>query len=111
MNSITSNLKRACAEMFLLRLLHEEDMYGYQMAQQIKKRTNGRFSILEGSMYPILTRLLNKGYVTYENRQITDRLIRVYYHITDEGKIYYKELLEIFINDVEVIKEFMTEGE
>ena len=50
--------------MLLLTMLCEEDMYGYQMAQLVKKRSKGEITIPEGSMYPTLYRLMSKGYIT-----------------------------------------------
>ena len=38
MQTIITNLKRASVEIILLSLLCEEPMYGYQLAQEIKKR-------------------------------------------------------------------------
>lgn len=105
MKTIMNNLKRATIEMVLLSLLCEEDMYGYQIAQQLKKRSNNEYAVLEGSMYPILYRLNEKGCVTFESRQITEKLTRVYYHITDEGKQYLQEVREYYMHCVEIINQ------
>lgn len=50
MQTIITNLKRASVEIILLSLLCEEPMYGYQLAQEIKKRSNGQFSLMEASI-------------------------------------------------------------
>lgn len=104
MKSIVNNLKRASVEMILLSLLCEEDMYGYQMAQEIKKRSNGEFSILEGSMYPILYRLTANGDVTFEEKKVGERLTRVYYHITDAGKQDLQHMKDVFNHSVDIIE-------
>ena len=82
MQTIITNLKRASVEIILLSLLCEEPMYGYQLAQEIKKRSNGQFSLMEASMYPVLGRLKEQGDVTMETVQKTPKSKRVYYHIT-----------------------------
>lgn len=110
MKSIVNNLKRASVEMILLSLLCEGDMYGYQMAQEIKKRSNGEFSILEGSMYPILYRLTKEGAVSYEERRVGERLTRVYYHITDDGKESLKNMKKVFDDGVNTIKDLTKNG-
>lgn len=69
MQTIITNLKRASVEIILLSLLCEEPMYGYQLAQEIKKRSNGQFSLMEASMYPVLGRLKEQGDVTMETVQ------------------------------------------
>ncbi len=108
MNSITTNLKRASVEIILLSLLNEKEMYGYEMAQQIKSRTNNEFSILEGSMYPILYRLVDAGYVTSEKRAAGERLTRVYYNITDSGREQLKAMTEHYNHTLELINNILT---
>ena len=108
MNSITTNLKRASIEIILLSLLSEREMYGYEMSQQIKIRTNNEFSILEGSMYPILYRLGDAGYVTSEKRAVGERLTRVYYNITDLGRTQLKLMHEHYNHINSLINNIIT---
>ena len=63
MGSSKDNFKKGAVEMLLLTMLCEEDMYGYQMAQLVKRRSKGEITIPEGSMYPTLYRLMSKGYI------------------------------------------------
>ena len=41
-------------EMLFLKVLEQEDCYGYQLTQSIQDITNGQIKIAEGTMYPIL---------------------------------------------------------
>ena len=107
MNTIVTNLKLASIEIILLSLLTEEDMYGYQLAQEIKKRTGGQLSMLEGSMYPILNRLKSNGDVTFHTKIVGQKMRRVYYHITDSGKEHYAEMKSVFNNNVALIQELI----
>lgn len=77
----------------LLKLLSESDMYGYQMTQELKKRSTGIYTLLEGSMYPILYRLSDQGYISFYEQKITPRQSRVYYHLEEKGIKYLKQLL------------------
>lgn len=104
MNPVIENLKRASVEAILLSLLAEEDKYGYQLAQEIKQRTDNKLSLLEGSMYTILNRLKDNGDVTYRSELAGKKMIRVYYHITDKGLEHLKEMNSIFDEYVEIIK-------
>ena len=104
MNSIVINLKRASIELILLSLLKEEDKYGYQLAQEIKKRSDNNFSVLEGSMYTILNRLKESGDVTFHNEIVGKKMTRVYYHITEEGLAHLEEMEKTFNETVEMIK-------
>jgi DNA-binding PadR family transcriptional regulator len=100
---IGTNLKRASVEIILLSLLCEEPMYGYQLAQEIKKRSNGQFSLMEASMYPVLGRLKEQGDVTMETVQKTPKSKRVYYHITEMGRNHLAQMKQIFADTVGII--------
>lgn len=88
------NFKKGSVEMLLLHLLQIEDLYGYQLSQLIHQHSNGILTVPEGSMYPTLYRLLEKGYVTDYKKQVGKRLTRVYYHLEPQGQQYLSELLE-----------------
>ncbi|MDY5847069.1 MAG: helix-turn-helix transcriptional regulator, partial [Bariatricus sp.] len=42
--------------MLVLRLLKEEEKYGYQIISELKEKSNGRFALKEGTLYPVLYR-------------------------------------------------------
>lgn len=86
-------MKKAVIEMLILKLLSESDMYGYQMTQELKKRSTGIYTLLEGSMYPILYRLSDQEYISFYEQKITPRQSRIYYHLEDKGIKYLKQLL------------------
>lgn len=62
--SIWESLKRGTVDLLLLTLLHEEDMYGYQLSQELSNRSEGLYVMPEGSMYPTLYRMLEKGLIS-----------------------------------------------
>ncbi len=95
-SNLISNYKKATIEMMLLKLLTEQDMYGYQLSQELKKRSNQHYTILEGSMYPILYRLTDEHYVSFYEKKVGVRQTRVYYHLEETGFSYYKKLLESY---------------
>lgn len=70
--NLETTLKKATIEMLLLNLLKEQDMYGYQLSQELKKRSSGLYTILEGSMYPILYRLNDSGYISFFEKKSAD---------------------------------------
>ena len=107
MKSIKDNLKRATVEMVLLSLLCEKDMYGYEIAQELKKRSNYEYSLLEGSMYPILYRLTENGDIVGEERLTGKRMVRIYYSITDTGRVHLKEMTDYFNRYLSIINELM----
>lgn len=90
--SIKDNFKKGSVEMLLLKLLSEQDMYGYEMTQAISER--GQYiKVPEGSLYPTLYKLQDKGYITAYEKQIGKRMKRIYYHLNDTGKQYLEEMI------------------
>lgn len=106
--NIYTGIKKATIEMILLKLLAEEDMYGYQLSQECKKRSNGSYAILEGSMYPILYRLEAAGHISCYERKAGRRLIRVYYHLEESGKSYLNEMIQEFHNTLHIVETLLT---
>ena len=95
-------MKKAVIEMLILKLLSESDMYGYQITQEFKKRSNQQFTVLEGSMYPILYRLADMGCISFYEKKTGIRKTRVYYHIEKLGSERLEEMKEEFYHAVEV---------
>ncbi len=98
---IRENFKRGSIEMLILYLLTQEDMYGYQLAQEINQRSEGQFDITEGSMYPTLYRLIEKNAISDYKKLSGKRRTRVYYHIEKAGV----ELLEKIKEDYHAINQ------
>ena len=70
-------------EMVLLKILSQGDCYGYQIVQTLEQMSDGYIKVAEGTMYPILYRLLDEGYISDEKRLVGKRQTRIYYHIED----------------------------
>lgn len=94
-------------ELLLLSLLSKEDMYGSQMSKEIKSISEGKLSILMGSMYPILYGLSDNGCVEFYEKAIGRRLTVVYYHITDKGRDRLNDLMNEFREQVSIVGKFI----
>ena len=79
-------------EMLFLKILEKEDCYGYQLTQSIQDITNGQIKIAEGTMYPILYKLQDQGYISNRQVKVGKRQTRVYYHLEPAGKEYLSQL-------------------
>lgn len=90
--SISENLKRGTIEMLLLTLLAEEDMYAYQLTQELSLRSQGLFQFQGASMYPALYRMVDKKLISSRKEIVGKRRERVYYHIEPEGLEYLNEI-------------------
>lgn len=89
---LSENVKRGSVELLLLTLLQSEDMYGYQLAQELESRSGGRYSLQESSMYPILYRMMDKGLISDKQVLVGKRRTRVYYHLEDKGREYLAQI-------------------
>lgn len=72
--------------LLVMKLLEGQDMYGYQMIEELKRRSDDTFHLKAGSLYPLLHGLEEKGYVEAYEREATAGKPRRYYHLTDHGK-------------------------
>lgn len=71
--------------MMLLKLLENQDMYGYEMIKELEARSENVFSLKEGTLYPVLHALETNGAIdSYEKVSDTGRM-RKYYHISKRG--------------------------
>ena len=85
--SIDKSLISGSTSMLVMKLLEEQDMYGYQMIAALKKRSNNVFELKAGTLYPLLHGMESKGYLTsYEQEK--------YYGLTREGRKVLKEKKE-----------------
>lgn len=83
-NSIPSDMIRGCNELIILGLLQNRDMYGYEIKQTIKAKSNEAYDLNISAIYTNLRKLEQKECImSYEERH--DSKIRVYYSITKIG--------------------------
>lgn len=80
-------------DMLILCILLNKDRYGYEITHAIKELSQGIIDIKEGSLYPSLYKMLDKGYITSRD-EIVNRKIRVYYHIEESGKEYLEDMIK-----------------
>ncbi len=87
------NFQRGVASLVILALLKKEDMYGYQLVQEFERGSGGRLATQEGSLYPVLYKLLDQGYISDRKELVGKRMTRIYYHLEPEGKAYLADLI------------------
>jgi len=85
---IDRKLMTSSSDMLVLKLLESEDMYGYQMIEQLRERSQNVFDMKAGTLYPLLHQLEEKGYLTTYEEAAGEARIRKYYHLTDKGRKY-----------------------
>lgn len=84
--AIDKSLISGNTDMLILKLLEKQDMYGYQMIEELAKQSDHTFELKAGTLYPLLHLLEQKQYlVSYDGETVAGKT-RKYYRITDEGK-------------------------
>ena len=94
---VSTNFKRGTTEMLLLSLLPIQDFYVYELSKVLKETSKGLFDIQGPSLYTVLYRLQNKGFVSSRSESV-GRRTRIYYHILPEGKQYLKQVVDSYLS-------------
>ena len=93
MSKNQENFKRGCTEILVLYLLTKEDLYGYQITQLFKEKSNGRFTMLEGTLYLILYKLVELGYLSTYSKTVGIKRTRKDYYLEPSGQEYLSRIL------------------
>lgn len=88
-----NSFRRGVMSLVILGLLQKEDMYGYQLVQETERRSGGRIVTQEGSLYPVLYKLVDQELISDRRVQVGKRMTRVYYHLEPAGEQRLQELL------------------
>lgn len=99
--------KKGVLELCVLVLLNHKDRYGYELVQNI----SNRFQISEGSVYPLLRRLTKEGYFTTYLKESTEGPSRKYYHLTEHGDVYMRQLIQEWKEFSKAVNHIIEEGE
>jgi len=77
---------RGTTDIILLTLLSERHMYGYEIIQELERRSAGYFTFKEGLLYPALHALEKEGLVQSFWQDTPQGRRRRYYRLTDRGQ-------------------------
>jgi len=98
--------KKGVLELCTVALLAKKNRYGYELVNEISKS----ISISEGTIYPLLRRLKNDGYVTTYLEESKEGAPRKYYQLTADGKKMEKELKEEWKTFIGKVNIFLKGG-
>ncbi|HLA46633.1 MAG TPA: PadR family transcriptional regulator [Thermoplasmata archaeon] len=82
----TAELKKGSVQLCLLALLAKEQKYGFQIIRELRERSDGFFDLKEGTLYPALRRLEERGFVESRWVEPESGNPRKYYRITEKGR-------------------------
>jgi PadR family transcriptional regulator PadR len=99
--------KKGVLELCVLALLTKKNMYGYDLVNEISKN----IEISEGTIYPLLRRLKNVGYVTTYLQESQEGAPRKYYKLTPSGLKITGEMQKDWIDFVEKVGSLLRGGD
>ncbi len=82
-------MRKGVLELCILSIIAEEDAYASDIIQKLKE---SQLIVVEGTLYPLLTRLKNDGFLTYRWEESKSGPPRKYYTITEIGSRMLQEL-------------------
>ncbi|MBR2948763.1 MAG: helix-turn-helix transcriptional regulator [Lachnospiraceae bacterium] len=88
--AVEKNLITGSMTLLLLGLLSEKEMYGYEMIETLRERSNQVFELKAGTLYPLLHGMEEKGFLTSYEKEVGGK-VRKYYAITGEGRKEFKK--------------------
>lgn len=84
-------------ELLILKLLQQDEMYGYEIVQAIRDRTDAVIAIGEGVVYPVLHGLERDGALRARRKKVNGRS-RIYYSVTPRGARRLADLSQTWVN-------------
>ena len=84
-----AQMRKGVLEFCILSILKNKDAYVADILSTLK---DAKMLVVEGTVYPLLTRLKNAELLTYRWEESTSCPPRKYYKLTNEGKNFLKEL-------------------
>lgn len=85
-----AQMKKGLLELCVLSTISKKEAYPSDIIDDLKK---AKLIVVEGTIYPLLTRLKNADFLAYNWRESKSGPPRKYYHITDNGMSFLKELV------------------
>lgn len=90
-----AQMRKGVLEFCILKILSTKDKYSFEIIETLKE---SKMLVVEGTLYPLLTRLKNGGLLEYRWEESTSGPPRKYYVLTENGGMFLKELSKTWNN-------------
>lgn len=100
-----AQMRKGVLELCILSILSKGDAYPTQIIENLK---GTKLVVVEGTLYPLLTRLKNTGLLAYRWEESTSGPPRKYYKLTQIGEQYLKELQTSWTELVEAVNKTIS---
>lgn len=91
--AVEKSLISGSMTMFILKLLSEKDMYGYEMIDTLRRKSQNVFELKAGTLYPLLHSLEEKGALTVYEQEAGGKT-RKYYSLTKQGRGFLEKKMK-----------------
>jgi len=95
-----AQMRKGVLEYCILSILQHGDAYTSEIISHLK---DAKLLVVEGTVYPLLTRLKNAGLLSYRWEESTSGPPRKYYGLTETGNLFLKELNGTWSDLVEAV--------
>lgn len=102
-----AQMRKGVLELCILSILMQGDAYPTEIIDKLK---DTKLVVVEGTLYPLLTRLKNTGLLTYRWEESTSGPPRKYYKLTEIGTQYLKELQVSWQELVDAVNKTIEKG-
>ena len=99
-----AQMRKGVLEFCILSVLRDNEAYTSEILDTLK---NAKLLVVEGTVYPLLTRLKNDGLLNYRWEESTSGPPRKYYTLTDTGNTFLKGLTETWddvVHSTEIVR-------
>jgi len=97
-----AQMRKGVLEYCILSLLSTREAYASDIIDRFK---SSQLILVEGTLYPLLTRLKNEGLLSYRWEESRSGPPRKYYQITEVGQVYVRELNKSWEELVEAVSQ------
>lgn len=104
--NVKAQMRKGVLEMCILSVIQRKEAYASDILEVLKKH---RMIVVEGTLYPLLTRLKNDGFLEYYWSESRSGPPRKYYKITILGRKFLEELQKGWDDLHQIVNKLMNE--
>lgn len=101
LDNTRAQMRKGVLEFCILGIISEQEAYPSDIIKRLKE---AQLIVVEGTLYPLLTRLKNDGLLHYNWQESTSGPPRKYYHITEDGSSFLQGLSETWTQLVSAVQ-------
>ena len=104
-DNMKAQMRKGVLELCIMSIIAEEEVYTSDIIEKLKE---SELIIVEGTLYPLLSRLRTSGLLSYQWRESTSGPPRKYFSLTNEGQLFLRELRQNWNHLVNAVNSTQT---